>query len=89
MWGDFYAVDGKNDPIPYAYNTGFGFDTSALIADGNAFDSTNGRAWLLVPDTESGGGGGGGDPIPEPSTVILLGSGLLGLLYAGRSRSRK
>ena len=27
--------------------------------------------------------------VPEPSTVILLGSGLLGLLYAGRRRSRK
>ncbi len=37
---------------------------------------------------KDGGGGGGGDPIPEPSTFILLGSGLLGLFYAGRKRSK-
>jgi hypothetical protein len=37
---------------------------------------------------DDGGGGGGGDPIPEPSTFILLGSGLLGLFYAGRKRSK-
>ena len=28
-------------------------------------------------------------PVPEPSTVVLLGSGLLGLLYMGKNRRRK
>lgn len=28
-------------------------------------------------------------PAPEPSTVLLLGSGLLGLIYVGRKRVRK
>lgn len=31
-------------------------------------------------------GGPGGAPVPEPSTIILLGSGLLGLAWYGRKR---
>jgi hypothetical protein len=33
-----------------------------------------------------GGGPGGGAPVPEPSSVLLLGSGLIGLLWCGKKR---
>lgn len=76
MWGDFY---GKGGDASYAYNSGFGFDTFAPIGSGNAL--SDGKAWALVPDT---------NPVPEPSTMLLLGLGVMGIAAAGRrKRSNK
>lgn len=85
VWGDFYAKDGTVEEGTvgvWAYNTGIGHDTTAAVADGNAFDEETGWAWVLVPDTENGGGGGG--VIPEPATLLLIGAGLLGFAGLGR-----
>jgi len=79
MWGDFYAKSGGGPGEEvYVYNTGFGSDTNAPISNGNAL--ADGKAWLLVSDTET--------VVPIPGALWLLCSGLLGLV-AVRRRLRK
>ena len=92
MWGDFYAKDGKAPPLSDAYdsytaapnpgefnaawNAGFlDADPTVPIQDGAYMGH------LLVPDTD-----GPPPPIPEPSTLLLLGSGLLGSIAVLRRR---
>lgn len=74
MWGDFYAKDGTDEQGTvdvYAYNTGFGIDTTATVSNGNAYESSTGYGWVLVPDTTT--------QVPELTTLLLLGLGLVGL----------
>ena len=72
MWGDFYAKDGKVDGNDvYAYNTGFGTETTAAIGDGNA------GGWVLVPDTHE---------VPIPPTIFLFGCSLIGLAVVRRKK---
>lgn len=78
IWGDFYAKDGKQSDIwATAWNTGIGTDPI-----GSPF--TN---WIPVLDTTNGGGGG--QDVPEPGTLLLLGSGLIGLAFYGRRKFNK
>ncbi len=80
MWGDFYAKDGiMREPEPHwvvAFNSEFGNDSDNPIGNGNN------DGWILVPDTES-------EQVPDPGTIVLLGSGLLSLAFYGRKKFRK
>jgi len=70
VWGDFYAKDGvygtPGNKLPvYAYNSSYG---TADPLDAPANGSINNK--ILRPDTYT-------TPIPEPSSLILVGSALI------------
>jgi hypothetical protein len=52
--------------------------------------TTSSFTLVLKPSTDTNGGNGGNpSPIPEPATLILLGTGLVGLAGYGRKRFKK
>ena len=88
VWGDFYAkngaqqIKGQDKIWATAWNVGFGTDPNVNNTD-NYTDFTN---WIATPN------GGGLPPlhvIPEPATMLLLGSGLIGFAVSGKKRFKK
>jgi hypothetical protein len=72
--GDFYAKDGNAGGLGenYAYNTSFGTDPTAA--------TTSFAGWIPTPDTTTTG------QVPEPSSVVLLASTVLGVASLLRKR---
>lgn len=58
-----------------------GHEDISPFGDGFSYDNGQEHAFQLQGTT--------GDPVPEPSTMLLLGSGLLGLAGYGRKRAKK
>ena len=67
-------------------------DLSLSYAQGNGPSNTLtmvSSVFTLEYDNNNNASHAAAIPTPEPSTVVLLGSGLVGLLYMGRRKSRK
>ena len=77
IWGDFYAKCGQTTATAWnAAIAPINIDINPVPADGPDF-----ALWVPTPDT-------GDDPIPEPTTLLLFSSGVLGLGGLSRFRLR-
>lgn len=76
-----------NDLINPGFADQYGplFEARGINASGQIVANTNNGAFLLTP---IGGSGTGGSEVPEPSTLILVGAGILLTGFIRRAKSR-
>ena len=99
--GDFFPVEEVNNYIPgdEFFDTAqgmikkfqvsvSGYDYVDIIAYDHYIKSNNKLQYVKTPYSHDGGSGQG-NPVPEPTTMLLLGTGLIGLAGAGRKKMSK
>jgi hypothetical protein len=77
------AGNGPHNPFLNQFAT-FTVANSAITADttvSNVLFSFGTVPGVTVPGTPDGGGGGSGSAVPEPTSTVLLGSGLAGMIF--------
>jgi hypothetical protein len=72
--------DASTVNIEAAFTATISPSVGTLLSDGDLA--------IIQATTTSGGGGGGGNPVPEPGTMALIGSGVAGLLSRRRHQLR-
>ncbi len=82
---DYAVVDFNNNWRDYTFGDGGLFrlmflDLGPIVHDGS-YDLRARIKLIDCPEEGDGSGSGGPTPVPEPATVVLLGSGLIGLFY--------
>jgi hypothetical protein len=82
----FEATRGLKGPSNYLWNDKYNFDEA-----GTPYDPSNEPEGIYELDNLRAhfGPSGGPNPVPEPSSLALLGIGVCALLFAGRRRKRK
>lgn len=103
VWGSFYAKDGKDGRVDtWAYNQGLDPRHVHYLSDGydESYDNFNGylmednaalyQYFIATPDTKTYGPGETPMPnvVPEPSSLVLLTLGALGLVGYGYRRRK-